>query len=1029
VLRSASLALWVWLLPIHVACALAPELSIHQLDHRRWGGEEFVPDSTAAFAQSADSVLWLASPAGLFAFNGLEFRGSNADGIATANLSALTADHDGALWLGYRLGGVGVVRPEGEHVRYEPDGVLPDGRVHGIAQERNGGIWVATDGGLAHFANARWSRISAAQGFEGERALAVFIDRDDVVWVASADAVFSLDSARRMFRKVASLPVRSERTKSLAQSPDGAIWLSDAAFGLIRLPTAGQPLRRMFADGGTGALLFDSDGNLWIAGQPLRRARARDLRAGNAELEASIEAFTRGDGLSGDVALSVFEDGEGGIWVGTNLGVDRFTADDITPVLPPPDVESWRDPGIVADNAGGVWVATKTGALLRYRQGRLTTRLAAPVFTAAARAADGAIWFGGRDGIGRLEGERLDLQPLPAAAAGRDVQTIAQDGRGDVWVSIEGAGLFRRRDGSWTPSGGLPALPRDMALSSLVDERGDVWFGYVRDQLAKVSGSQVTLYTRKDGLNVGGITALGARGSRIWIGGERGLAVLDGGVIHMTDRRSCGNFVSISGVLETRAGDLWLYRQQGLSVVRGVESFIRAGEWLRLECDQYARMSGIHAPIQLRPTPTLIESSDGRLWLASVDQVLWTDPQRLLNAPVRRTLGSRTPRAMIRYVSGMRHGPGAPDEPAETICRRVPQADCQLPQHTKDVVLTFATVTAREGLRFKFRVIGYDESWRYTFTTFSMFNNLDPGRYRAEVSASFDGNVWDEPDRFEFQILPAFYQTSWFRLMTAVGALVALVALFRLQVRRASARVRERFEARLSERERIARELHDTLLQGIQGLIMKIHAVALRIPEREPARATLDEALEEAEQVLVESRDRVTELRTAAADRDMTNDLALVGERLAAGTSIEFRALARGAARALHPIVREEAFLIAREMLVNAFRHARANRITAEVMFERAALRIVVTDDGRGLPADVAAAGSREGHWGLKGMRERTARIRATLHIGAAGKSGTRVELRVPAIVAYRSHRFISWLHRRPMRSSSVRSNSSEESD
>jgi signal transduction histidine kinase len=229
-----------------------------------------------------------------------------------------------------------------------------------------------------------------------------------------------------------------------------------------------------------------------------------------------------------------------------------------------------------------------------------------------------------------------------------------------------------------------------------------------------------------------------------------------------------------------------------------------------------------------------------------------------------------------------------------------------------------------------------------------------------------------------------------------------LFVLYKLRVRQVAAQVRGRLEVRLAERERIARELHDTLLQGVQGLIWRFQAVADRISKHDSSRNLMEQALERADQVLGESRDRVKDLRASGSDvADLPQALAAEGEHLALAHPTQFRASVEGVHRDLHPIVREEVLLIAREALCNAFRHAGAHHIEAEVSYTEAALQVRIRDDGQGISADVLDAGGRPGHFGLLGMRERAAKIRAHLTIWSKSAAGTEVDLRVPADVAY----------------------------
>jgi signal transduction histidine kinase len=230
-----------------------------------------------------------------------------------------------------------------------------------------------------------------------------------------------------------------------------------------------------------------------------------------------------------------------------------------------------------------------------------------------------------------------------------------------------------------------------------------------------------------------------------------------------------------------------------------------------------------------------------------------------------------------------------------------------------------------------------------------------------------------------------------------------LALLYRMRIGQVRAQTGRLLGARLAERERIARELHDTLLQGMQGLIWRFQAAADRIPSGEPARELMERSLERADRLMGEGRDRIKDLRAAGGDAsDLAQALAIEGEALALAHATEFRLTIEGAPRDLHPIVREEVFLIAREALGNSFRHSGARHIEAQASYDETALRIRVRDDGRGIGTDVLTGG-KPNRFGLVGMRERAVKLGAQLEIWSSPGAGTEIDLRVPAKVAYRT--------------------------
>ena len=283
--------------------------------------------------------------------------------------------------------------------------------------------------------------------------------------------------------------------------------------------------------------------------------------------------------------------------------------------------------------------------------------------------------------------------------------------------------------------------------------------------------------------------------------------------------------------------------------------------------------------------------------------------------------------------------------------------------------------------------------------------NLGPGRYVFQIQAQGENlESWGPVTSAPFVIAPFFYQTLWFRLLLVVLALGVIALLFRIQLRRANSRLRERIEARMLERERIARELHDTLLQGLQGLMFHFQAVAAQIPSTERAATMMENVLKQADSILIESRDRVAELRDSPRETSGLPDMLVeVANHLKASRELEVETTVLGEVHPLDATVNAEIVLIAREALSNAIRHAQASLINITLSYERSGLRLTVKDDGRGISEEILKAGGREGHFGLRGMHERARRLRGGLRITNQSPQGTLVELRVPASMAYGS--------------------------
>jgi signal transduction histidine kinase len=283
---------------------------------------------------------------------------------------------------------------------------------------------------------------------------------------------------------------------------------------------------------------------------------------------------------------------------------------------------------------------------------------------------------------------------------------------------------------------------------------------------------------------------------------------------------------------------------------------------------------------------------------------------------------------------------------------------------------------------------------------------LPPRQYRFRVAGCNDDGVWNEAEAtLQFDIAPMFYQTNWFLLLCGLVTVFWLWLLYRWRLRFATARLDLQHAERFAERERIARELHDTLLQSIQGLMLRFQAAAKEIPDHAPARLMLERALDRADEVMAEGRSRVTGLRTFYDECDLSQAFSNVAQEFASVSQIVFRVEVEGTVRRLHPLVRDEAYQIGREALINTFLHARAHNVEVETCYAPKELRVRIQDDGCGIDSAVLSSGSKLSHWGLRGMMERSSKIRGHLNISSRVGAGTEIELRVPGSVAYNNPR------------------------
>jgi signal transduction histidine kinase len=445
----------------------------------------------------------------------------------------------------------------------------------------------------------------------------------------------------------------------------------------------------------------------------------------------------------------------------------------------------------------------------------------------------------------------------------------------------------------------------------------------------------------------------------------------------------------VTGIVETAAGDLWLNGSDGITRVDAAE--IRRAEQAvdyRVRVERFDFRDGVDgAPHPLRPLPSVIEGTDGRLWFSSFAGVIWLDPQHAHRNTVRPDVHIRSLEA-----NGQRYS-----QPA--------RVDLSPGTRALTIAYTATSLAVPERVRFRYQLVGSDAAWQDAGTRREAFyTNLDPGSYRFRVIAANDDGVWNEQGAaVDIVIPPTFIQSNAFLALCVLATTGTILLLAAWRQRRVAAGIRARFEVALAERTRIAQELHDTLLQSFTGVALQLHG-ALRLFGTRPADAEqiLKDAVATADASVREARHLVSEMRAPELEvADLPDALAVVGREAIktrpAGTQpIGFEVVVHGDRRRLPHRIEVTALRIGREAILNAVRHASAHTLEVALDFESDVLRMRVRDDGRGLTPSVLATAGSDGHWGIVGMLERAASVGGTIDLAPAPGGGTLVSVTLP---------------------------------
>jgi signal transduction histidine kinase/ligand-binding sensor domain-containing protein len=984
--------------------------TLFQLQHTGWTAREGAPGSIQSLAQTTDGYMWLGTVYGLFRFDGVHFdryKPPSGEKLNSENVSSLMSTSDGGLWIGFQYGNVAFMK-DARILSYGESEGLPPGTVYGFTVDWEGAVWAAANGGLARLEGSRWRRIGEDWAYPGKSAKAVFVDRDGTLWVASEDTVVFLPRGQRVFKKTGEHSGR--KVYQIAQAPDGTLWMTERGSAVVRPITVpgrenSQPSP---IDVKAFRLLFDRARSFWISGgDGIYRVSFSDRLKGQklAQYSQKPEIFTQRDGLTSNYADPILEDREGNIWVGTNSGLDRFRESNLVPV-PLPKGAGDYGMKLVGGYPGAVLAVRHTGrnelSVMDIRSTVTTVHGVASGVRCAYRDADGNIWLGGvGGGLWRLSSRRVVRIPLPEEIRNSDIQAITKDRSGGFWVSIIRNGVFRWANGVWTPFGNRTELPKLSPLTLLTDSAGRVWFGYMGSTIAVLDGGTLKTFSSESGLDVVNIEAIYEHAGHIWAGGERGLAVLQGSRFQSLTTDGDIELKGISGIVETSGGDLWLNAAPGIihipatEVRRALENPDR-----HVQCELFDFRDGLPGTARPLEVPSALASSDGKLWfMLNNSSAVQIDPQHLSRNAI-------PPPVFVRSL--------------DSEGREYPlTSDLKLPVRTTRVHIEYTALnfSVPERVRFRYKLEGADKDWQDVGTRREAFyTNLRPGSYRFHVIACNNDGVWNEEGAaLQFNILPAFYQTNWFFLLCVTAAGWLAWTAYRWRLRQMVARLDLQFRERLSERTRVAQDLHDTLLQDVLSASLQLQVAEARLPADSPAKPIMGEVLTLMRSAIEGGRKAVRSLRSSQEETgDLTHAFSRIPQELAMPAEVGYRVTVEGQPRSLHPLVRDEVYRIGREALVNAFRHSGARTIEVELDYATEQLRILVCDDGCGIDPHVLREG-RQGHWGLSGMRERAEGIGAKLKVLSRAAGGTEVELSVPNDVAFRSYspdRF-GWLARR----------------
>jgi ligand-binding sensor domain-containing protein/signal transduction histidine kinase len=972
--------------------ALDPNHALSQYLREQWTTDRNFPGGAIdSITQTSDGYLWMGTANGLVRFDGVNFHlTSSFSEFSGEPVSGLTTDSAGRLCVIFWGAGVlcdrggkfvnlastlrrttlegisswrkedgalvltdlmdGILQVQGENVQVlAPRILLPPSLVLALAETRDGKLWFGTAAGLFYFAEGRTTR---AKGVSDKKINCLLPVGDRELWVGTSKGLYQ--------------------------------W-NGSLLSRVKLPQA-------LADVQVLALVRDHDGNVWAG-------TTRGLLRINA---SGVSVNDEGSFESGAIN-ALFEDREGNLWAGGGRGLERIRDGTFVTYAPAAGSSSKQDGPIYVDSANRTWFAPAGGGLYVMKDGHAHALQSSFVHDDVVYSITGRkneIWLGTqRSGLKRFEyanevtGAKAYTQENGLAENG--VFAVYQSQGGAVWAGTLTGGVSKFIDGKFVTYTAADGLASNSVSAVLDTREGTVWFA-TPNGLSAFSRRRWKTYRTEDGLPSNSVNCLFEDSAGVlWIGTSRGLAFFKSGRVQIPRDTPDSLREETFGMSEDKEGWLWIATSDHVLRVSN-QKLSSGGVLSSAEVCEYGAADGLPNARGVKRNRSVVADSQGRIWFSTSRGLSVVDPSHIMNnsAPA------------LPHVEAI-----LADNDPITVGDLV-----RIPSFRKRITFRYSglSLAVPERVRFRYSLDSFDRGWSEPTTDReAVYTNLSPGSYRFRVIASNSYGQWNDSEAaVSLEVDPAYYQTISFRSLCVAVFLALLATLYRLRLRQVARQFNMRLEERVSERTRIARELHDTLLQSFHGLLPRFQAAHNLLPGRAvDARQVLEAALDDAAQAVTEARDAVQDLRSSTTD---TNDLAKAIEALggelsafqtsANGAATDFSVQVNGTPQDLHPILRDEIYRITGEALRNAFHHARARRIEVEIEYGTRQVRTRVRDDGSGIDAVVLSEEGRPGHFGLRGMRERSKRIGGQLDVWSERGAGTEVELTIPASIAYGGH-------------------------
>jgi ligand-binding sensor domain-containing protein/anti-sigma regulatory factor (Ser/Thr protein kinase) len=983
----------------------AAPLPLSQLQHKSWTAVDSAPSHALDLVQGPDGLLWISAVDGLYRFDGTRFTSFRLPkGLAPTqnNAYSLRVTRAGDLWAGSYYQGFIRISHDGIQAFGAKEG-LPNAPIVSLGEAPDGRMWCIADGRLLRFTGEQWSDEGSGVNLPVGDVDTLLFDHAGVLWVATKSGrLYFRAPGQKLFQLSAETWANGLNIQSFLESPNGSLWiaLQDPKGGSsvvreLNVPghLASAPLQLQFPYN-VWQVLFDRSGAMWLTGQGVRRIVFGPGGAPDNSNRPSriLRNELVDDGLSSSATHFLCEDNDGDIWVTTLRGVERFRIPALVSISPAA-TDLALAPDLAEGSHGRVWLRAGGTRIAAFEGGQIVAE-GPDAITCFALFEDhtGALWYSDGKELWRFQGGQSSKVPLPEGVSVRRLMQISELPQGPMLLLFADLGLWQWTANHWERAY-LPAQSQAQITAMLVEPTGTLWFGYASGQVATWDGPTASFRVIGDS-SLGTVYAFLRTPFGMFASGNSGIAALQGDSFRAVTIRSEAEVAGVSGMIQALDGDLWLNADHGIFHIAKAElnRGLKTSPPRPVTAEMFTEPN-IRGPARrLSDLPTVARDATGRLWFNTSDTIAFIDASHI----ARNTV------APVLRISSLSSDSDALEQPY----RIAPG------HHTIRIDYFGSNLTAPEKVRYRYKLLGVDNDWQDVGArTEAVYTQLGPKNYSFQVMATNGESAWSEPVGVTFMVRPMFYQTVWFMVLCCCVGLGLAVFAYSVRIGAITKSLRTRAEERASERIRIARDLHDTLLQGIQALMLSFHVAAQALPKDTPARRMLDGALLKADRLVIEGRDRVTRLRSESLEGvSLPEALRALGTELDPHHVVEFDVQISQAEMELQPQVKDELFCIAREAITNSYRHAEARQIGVSLDYDRHVLSMVCHDDGRGIEAESSAGPEAAKHFGMLGMQERARRLSASFQVDSDPGHGTKITVRIQAGRVYlRSSKISFW--------------------